>query len=85
MLLEDQKRILKDKRIDALAKLRKWKEALAKQPENTEAKKRVEVYEKISNDLKFRVKYINPRKKPVEFKKKWSPVLSGSFESGKRR
>ncbi|WP_310447586.1 hypothetical protein [Thiobacillus sp.] len=85
MLLEDQKRALKEKRSELSEKLKKWKENLAKNKDNEEAKAKVATYEKLLLELKFRLRYsARPKKKPCSTRK-WSPVLSGSFESGKRR
>ena len=85
IFLEDQKRALKEKRSDLSEKLKKWNAILAENQENEEAKAKVATYEKLLLNLKFRLKYIAPPKKKPTSKSKWSPVLSGSFESGKRR
>ena len=85
MFLEDKKRALKEKRREFSGKLKKWKAVLAKNQENEEAKMKVATYEKLLLDLKFRLRYIAPPKKKSGSIRKQSPVLSGSFESGKRR
>ncbi len=85
IFLEDQKLALKEKRSELSGKLKKWEAILAKNQENVEAKMKVATYEKLLLDLKFRLKYIAPPKKKPSSIRKWSPVLPGSFESGKRR
>lgn len=83
--LEDQKRALKEKRSELSRKLKKWRAILAKNQENQEAKMKVAMYERLIVDFKFRLKYVASPKKRVRSARKWSPVLPGSFESGKRR
>ena len=67
-------------------KLEKWTAVLVKNPDSQEAKKRVAIYKKLISQLKSSLKYVGRRQKKLAAKqKKWSPVLSGSFEGGKRR
>ncbi len=71
---------------DFANKLEEWTAVLAKNPDSQEAKKRVAIYQRLIVQLKSNLKYVGRRhKKIVAKKKKWSPVLSGSFENGKRR
>ena len=85
VFLEEQKRALKEKRSEFSGKLKIWKAVLAKNEKNEEAKVKVATYEKLLLNLNFRLKYIAPPNKKPGSIRRWSPVLSGSFESGKRR
>lgn len=82
---QNPKTPLKKKMHEFSKKLEEWKGVLAKSPDCLEAKKKVAIYEKLISQLKFNLKYLGRRHKKRSTTKKWSPVLSGSFENGKRR
>lgn len=84
---EEQVRRMKAKEQELLAELRKWLQSRALKPECEDARKKVEIYNELCKRIKSEIKYSRrrARKPAAQPKGRWSPVLSGSFESGKRR
>lgn len=86
LLSVNPKTVLKRKMKDFTNKLEEWTAVLAKSPDSQEAKNRIAIYKKLIAQIKSNLKYVGRRHKKIAAKaKKWSPVLSGSFENGKRR
>lgn len=80
------KTVLKHQMQKFTDKLDEWTTILVKNPDSQEAKKRIAIYKKLISQIKSNLKYVGRKHKNLASKKKkWSPVLSGSFESGKRR
>lgn len=89
-LLEDEIAILKLRKLNVTKELSAWRKKISIAPESPEARRQVSIYEKMDQDLKamirnaqrIRTKINAP---PKSTQKKWSPVLPGTFGSGKRK
>lgn len=84
---EEGIRRLKAKERELLAGLREWGRKHALKPECDEARKKVEIYSELCKRIKAQIKFSRRRgrKSTAPTKRNWSPILSGSFESGKKR
>lgn len=88
LLLEEKIALLKQRQAHALARLNEWTERLEKDPNNVEAKRKVDIYTEVAKRLKSEIKFarkVRQTSASQEPTRKWSPVLSGSYGSGKRR
>lgn len=87
MFLKDELLKIKERERDALRELTKLTTKLKRSPEDAELLREQTKYLKIATDAKAQLKFKKRAAKPkvASLEKKWSPVLPGSFESGKRR
>ncbi|WDZ97332.1 hypothetical protein Herbaro_05960 [Herbaspirillum sp. WKF16] len=87
MFLKDELQKIKERERAALIELAKLETRIKRSPEDSALLREQKKYSKIAADAKAELKFKKRSAKPkvVGSEKRWSPVLSGSFESGKRR